>query len=308
MLQIIKPHISSEDVSPTAAKFVVEPLERGFGYTLGNMLRRILLSSLPGAAVSAVRIEGVPHEFSTVEGVQEDVTEIVLNIKQLVLRLHSEEPATMRIDVQGPKEVKASDIEVPAEVEIANPELHLATITKKSRLQVELRVERGRGYETADRNKKSQQAIGVIPVDSLYSPIVRVTYAVEHTRIGQRTDYDRLILQVHTNGAMTPTEAAAVAARIMNEHMALFMDSESEEGSIFAPDASAKDKVLKIPVEQLDLSVRSYNCLKRQGINTVEELIGYTEGDLLNIRNFGEKSIDEVKDKLAQMNLALKSS
>ena len=309
MLQLTKPRIASEEIGPTEAKFIVEPLERGFGYTLGNSLRRILLSSLPGAAVSAVRIEGVPHEFHSMEGVQEDVTEIVLNIKQLVLRLESDEPATIRVDVQGPKEVTAADIQLPSDVEVVNPDLHIATVTGKKPFQMEMRVEKGRGYVSADRNKKGQQAIGVIPVDSLFSPVRRVTYSVDNTRIGQRTDYDRLALDVTTNGAVTPQEAMALTARIMNEHMSLLLGDEEDTGSsVFAPDASAKDKILKIPVEQLDLSVRSYNCLKRQGINTVEELIGYTEADLMNIRNFGEKSIDEVKEKLARMNLSLRTT
>jgi len=309
LLQLTKPRIASEEIGPTEAKFIVEPLERGFGYTLGNSLRRILLSSLPGAAVSAVRIEGVPHEFHSMEGVQEDVTEIVLNIKQLVLRLESDEPATIRVDVQGPKEVTAADIQLPSDVEVVNPDLHIATVTGKKPFQMEMRVEKGRGYVSADRNKKGQQAIGVIPVDSLFSPVRRVTYSVDNTRIGQRTDYDRLALDVTTNGAVTPQEAMALTARIMNEHMSLLLGDEEDTGSsVFAPDASAKDKILKIPVEQLDLSVRSYNCLKRQGINTVEELIGYTEADLMNIRNFGEKSIDEVKEKLARMNLSLRTT
>lgn len=309
MLQLTKPHVMVEEISPVQAKFIVEPLERGFGYTLGNSMRRILLSSLPGAAVSAIRIEGVPHEFFSLEGVQEDVTDIVLNVKQLVLRLHGEEPATIRIDVKGPKEVTAADIQLPSEVEVVNPGLHIATVTGAKPFQMEMRVEKGRGYVSADRNKKGQQVIGVIPVDSLFSPISRITFSVENTRIGQRTDYDRLTLDIATNGAVTPSDAVAIASRIMNEHMALFLgEEEGAAASIFAPDASAKDKILKVPVEQLDLSVRSYNCLKRQGVNTVEELLGHTESDLLNIRNFGEKSIDEVKEKLSRMSLSLRSA
>ncbi len=308
MIEFKKPRISIKTISDTTAEFTVEPLERGFGYTLGNTMRRILLSSLPGAAISSVRIEGVAHEFSTIPNVQEDVTDIILNLKQLVLRLFSDEPATIRIKAKGPKEVKAQDIMVPSEVEIVNPELHIATLNKKGKLEMEMVVEKGRGYVSADRNKKPNDPIGVIPIDSLYSPMRRIVYSVENTRVGQRTDFDKLILTVETDGSLIPDEAVSIASKIINEHMNLFIDRapEEAEGPVFAPDETEKAKVLDSPIEELELSVRSYNCLKKEGVNTLEQLISRTESELLNIRNFGAKSIEEIKSKLKELELSLK--
>lgn len=309
MLDIRKPAISVEELHNNTAQFRVEPLERGFGYTLGNSLRRVLLSSLPGAAITSVKIERVSHEFTAIPGVKEDVTDLLLNLKDLVLRLHGNEPATMRINVRGPKKVTAADIEYPAEVEIVNPDLHVATLNEDGRLEMEMVVEPGRGYVPAERNKKLSDTIGVIPVDSIFSPVRNVTYAVENTRVGQRTDYDRLILEVRTNGSLTPFEAVSVGAKIVNEHMDLFMEQASEFAAtpIFMPDPNERDKVLDLPIEDLELSVRSYNCLKREGVNNVQQLVEQSEGDLMKIRNFGAKSIEEVKDKLEQLGLSLKS-
>ena len=310
MLDIRKPGISVEEQRDNTAQFRVEPLERGFGYTLGNSLRRVLLSSLPGAAITSIKIEGVAHEFGTIPGVKEDVTDIILNLKDIVLRLHGEEPATMRINIKGPKDVKAADIEYPAEVEIVNPDQHIATLNANAKLEMEMTVETGRGYVSADRNKRPSDTIGVIPVDSIFSPIRTVTYSVENTRVGQRTDFDRLILHVTTNGAMTPFEAVSIGAKIVNDHMSLFMEQASEFAAtpVFVSDASERDKALDSPIEDLELSVRSYNCLKREGVNTVQQLVEQSESDLMKIRNFGAKSIEEVKDKLAQLGLSLKSS
>ncbi|MCL6471708.1 MAG: DNA-directed RNA polymerase subunit alpha [Firmicutes bacterium] len=309
MLDIRKPAISIEERRNNTALFKVEPLERGFGYTLGNSMRRVLLSSLPGAAITSVKIARVAHEFSTIKGVKEDVTDIILNLKEVVLRLHGEEPATLRLNVKGPKTVTAADIEYPADVEIINPDQHIATVNEDGKLEIEMTVEAGRGYVSAERNKRSSDTIGVIPIDSIFSPIKNVTYSVENTRVGQRTDFDRLILEVTTNGAITPFEAVSIGAKIINDHMGLFMEQASEFAStpVFVSDASERDKALDSPIEDLELSVRSYNCLKREGINTVQQLVEQTESDLMKIRNFGAKSIEEVKDKLHQLGLSLKS-
>ena len=310
MLDIRKPGISVEELKDNTAQFKVEPLERGFGYTLGNSLRRVLLSSLPGAAITSVKIERVAHEFDTIPGVKEDVIDIILNLKDLVLRLYGDEPATMRINVKGPKEVTAADIEYPAEVEIINPELHIATLNAEGKLEMEMTVESGRGYVSADRNKRPSDTIGVIPVDSIFSPIRSVTYAVENARVGQRTDFDRLVLEVRTNGSITPFEAVSIGAKIVNDHMGLFMEQASEFAAtpVFVADVNDRGKALDSPIEDLELSVRSYNCLKREGVNTVQQLVEQSEGDLMKIRNFGAKSIEEVKDKLAQLGLSLKQS
>lgn len=308
MLDIRKPGISVEEQKDNTAQFRVEPLERGFGYTLGNSLRRVLLSSLPGAAITSIKVERVAHEFATIPGVKEDVTDIILNLKDVVLRLHGEEPATIRLNVQGPKAVTAADIEYPAEVEIVNPDQHIATLNDDGKLEAEMVVEPGRGYVSAERNKKPSDTIGVIPIDSIFSPIKNVTYAVEHTRVGQRTDFDRLVLEVTTNGAITPFEAVSIGAKIVNDHMGLFMEQASEFASapVFVSSASERDKALDSPIEDLELSVRSYNCLKREGVNTVQQLVNISESDLMKIRNFGAKSIEEVKDKLAELGLSLK--
>lgn len=309
MLEIRKPSISIEAQRDTAARFIVEPLERGYGYTLGNNMRRILLSSLQGAAVTSIKIEGVAHEFSTVPGVKEDVTDIVLNIKELVVKLYGEEPAILRLNAKGPKDVTASDIECPENVEIVNGDHQIATLNKDGKLEMELTVEPGRGFVTADRNKKATDAIGVVPIDSIFCPVRKISYSVENTRVGQRTDFDRLVLDVATNGAISPAEAVALGARIINDHMQLFMEQAAEQasGSIFAPSGGEKEAKLDLPIEDLELSVRSYNCLKRENVNTLSELVEKTENDLMQIRNFGAKSIEEVKEKLAEQGLSLKS-
>ncbi|HCH00033.1 MAG: DNA-directed RNA polymerase subunit alpha [Candidatus Aquicultor primus] len=310
MLDIRKPSISAEEARENAARFAVEPLERGFGYTLGNSLRRVLLSSLPGAAITSVKIEGVAHEFGTIKGVKEDVSDIILNLKETVLRLHGDEPATLRINAKGPKEVTAADIEYPADVEVINPDLYIATLNDDGKLEVEMVVEHGRGYVSAERNKRASDAIGVLPIDSIFSPTKRVTYAVENARVGQRTDYDKLILEVETNGSISPFEAVSVAARIVNDHMNLFMEQaiEFSAAPIFVADVNERDRTLDSPIEDLELSVRSYNCLKREGVNTVQGLVEQSEADLVKIRNFGAKSIEEVKEKLKDLGLALQSS
>jgi DNA-directed RNA polymerase subunit alpha len=291
--------------------FTIDPLEPGFGYTLGNSLRRTLLSSIPGAAVTSVRIEGVLHEFSSIEGVKEDVTDIVLNLKDLVLRCHSDEPVEIFLGGEGPGEITADFITAPSEVEILNRDLHIATLNRKGRVEMYLTVERGRGYVTAERNKKPDMPIGVIPVDSIYSPVVRVTYRVEATRVEQMTNYDKLVLDVETDGSVTPGEALASAGQTLSDLFDLF--SQFEEGgpgglSIGAGSAEPMGPMspnLALPIEDMDLSVRSYNCLKREGVSTVGELVQKTEQDLLDIRNFGQKSIEEVKAKLNDMGLSL---
>lgn len=311
MIEFKKPRISQETISDNAARFIVEPLERGFGYTLGNCMRRVLLSSLPGAAVTSIKIEGINHEFTSLPGVKEDVTDIILNLKSLVLRLDSSNSsAVIRLAAKGPKKVEAREIEYPAEVEIVNPDLYIATLNKEGKLEMEMTVEKGRGYVSAERNKKPTDPIGVIPIDSLFSPIAKVAYNVEHTRVGQRTDYDKLILEVTTNGSVTPSGAVSLAGQIINEHMALFMEqaiAETRE-SVFMADERERETVLNSPIEDLELSVRSYNCLKRQGIDSLEQLLECTEVDLMNIRNFGAKSIEEVKEKLAELSLSLKEA
>ncbi|MHB0976252.1 MAG: DNA-directed RNA polymerase subunit alpha [Candidatus Aquicultorales bacterium] len=309
MLEIRKPSISIEAQRDNMARFVVEPLERGYGHTLGNSMRRTLLSSLQGAAVTSIKVEGVPHEFSSIPGVKEDVTDIVLNIKETVVKLYGEEPATLRLNVKGPKDVKASDIEFPENIEIINGENHIATLNRDGKLEMELTVEPGRGFVTAEKNKRASDAIGVVPIDSLFSPVRQVSFTVENTRVGQRTDFDRLVLDVATDGSVTPAEAVAMGAKIINDHMELFMEQAAEQtaGSIFAPAGGEKEAKLDLPIEDLELSVRSYNCLKRENINTLSELVERTENDLMQIRNFGAKSIEEVKEKLAEMGLGLKS-
>lgn len=308
MLEILQPHIVVEETGDFSAKFIVEPLERGFGHTLGNVLRRVLLSSLPGAAVTSLRIEGVAHEFSTIPGVKEDVVDIFLNVKQLVLKLSPEEPAVIRIVAEGPKEIKARDIIAPSQVEIINPDLHIATLSKKAKLEMEMVVESGRGYVAAERNKKPTDAIGVIPVDSLFSPVRSVAFTVEDVRVRQRTDYNKLILEVTTNGSIKPAEAVNLAAKIINDHMILFMEQAADkiEGTVFASSGGSDRADFDMPIEDLELSVRAYNCLKRCEIHTLNQLLNCSEQDLLGIRNFGAKSIEEIKGKLSSMNLSLK--
>ncbi len=310
MIEIEKPRVECEELTETYGKFVVEPLERGYGVTLGNSLRRVLLSSLPGAAVASVKIEGVLHEFSVIPGVVEDTIDIILNLKELLVKLHSDEPKTLRIEMEGEGEVTAADIIADADVEILNPDLHIATLDKDGRLYMEIVVETGRGYLPADR-RTLEPVIGVIPVDSIFTPVKRVNYVVENTRVGQVTDYDRLILETWTDGSISPKEAVSLSARILTSHLQLFTGlTEAAQDVEIMVDKSedTKDKVLDMPIEELDLSVRSYNCLKRAGINTVEELIKKTEEDMMKVRNLGKKSLEEVKSKLNDLGLALRPS
>lgn len=308
LLIVQRPQIGEEEISDVRRKFVIEPLEPGFGYTLGNSLRRTLLSSIPGAAITQVKIDGVLHEFSTVEGVTEDVTDIVLNLKELVIRSENDGATTVRLRVSGPASVTGKDIELPAGVEILNPDHHIATLNGKASLSMELRVEQGRGYVPATTAPK--EAIGTIPIDALFSPVKRVTYEVEPTRVEQMTNYDRLILDVETNGAISPTDALSAAGSTLVELFQLFAGlGEGTGGLVLGPEPGSDEVsgVLAQPIEDLDLTVRSYNCLKREGVSTVAELVQKSEDDLLEIRNFGQKSIDEVKAKLEEMGLGLRT-
>ena len=311
MLEIEKPNIQCVEQSGdnTYAKFVMEPLERGFGSTLGNSLRRVLLSCLPGAAVTRVKIDGVLHEFSTMEGVSEDVVNIVMNLKGLAVKLYVNEPKTLILDVQGPKQVVASDISEDADVEVLNPDMPIATLDKGGSIYMEITVEKGRGYVLADRNKEQDMPIGIIPVDSLFTPVRKVNFTVENTRVGQITDFDKLSLELWTNGTIAPDEAVSLAAKIMNEHLAQFValtDHVQDVEIMVEPEEDKKEKVLEITIEELDLSVRSYNCLKRAGINTVEELIKRNEEEMMKVRNLGRKSLEEVEQKLAALGLSLR--
>ncbi|WP_336920743.1 DNA-directed RNA polymerase subunit alpha [Aquipuribacter sp. SD81] len=311
MLIAQRPTLSEEAVGEARSRFVIEPLEPGFGYTLGNSLRRTLLSSIPGAAVTSIRIDGVLHEFSTVAGVKEDVTEIILNLKELVVSSEFDEPVVMYLRKQGPGLVTAADIAPPAGVEVHNPELVIATLNDKGKLEIEFTVERGRGYVSASQNKSGDSEIGRIPVDSIYSPVRRVTYKVEATRVEQRTDFDRLVVDVETKSSISPRDAMASAGRTLTELFGLARELNVEAEGIDigpSPNDAALAADLALPIEELDLTVRSYNCLKREGIHSVGELVGRSEADLLDIRNFGAKSIDEVKAKLAGLGLQLKDS
>jgi DNA-directed RNA polymerase subunit alpha len=304
---VARPQIQEEPVSPTRSRFIIEPLEPGFGYTIGNSLRRTLLSSIPGAAISSVRIEGVLHEFSTIPKVQEDVTDIILNLKELVIRSELDEPVTMYLKAKGPGEVTAGDIAPPAGVEILNPDLHIATLGKGASLEMEMVVERGVGYRPAEKNKKPRDPIGVIPVDSIFSPVRRVSYSVENTRVEQMTDRDRLILDVETDGSVTPREAVASAGGTLLELIQLFAElAEATSVQVSPAEEQEVPSDYQITIEELNLSVRSYNCLKREGINTVGDLVQKSEAELMDIRNFGQKSIDEVKQKLAELGLSLR--
>lgn len=312
MLEIEKPNIEIVELSDdnTYGKFVVEPLEKGYGTTLGNSLRRILLSSLPGTAVTSIKIDGVLHEFSTVPGVAEDVADIILNIKSLALKSDAEEPQVIIIDANGPCEVTAADIITTESIEILNKELHIATLDDDSRLYIEMVVERGRGYVSSVKNKKEDQAIGTIPIDSIYTPIQKVNFYLEDTRVGQRTDYDKLTLEVWSNGSIKPDEAISLAARILSDHLKLFigLTEGMETVSIMVEkEEEEKNKILDMTIEELDLSVRSYNCLKRAGINTVSELTQKTEDDMMKVRNLGKKSLEEVQQKMEALGLGLRS-
>jgi DNA-directed RNA polymerase subunit alpha len=310
-----KPRIEIAEMAQdeTYGRFIVEPLERGYGTTLGNSLRRILLSSLPGAAVSNVKIDGVLHEFSVIPGVKEDVTEIILNLKNLAILNNSDsiEPKVAYIEVEGEGEVKASDIKVDADIEILNPDLHIATLSggSDSKLFMEITITKGRGYIGSDKNKRNDQPIGMIPVDSIYTPVRRVNFLVENTRVGQITDYDKLTLEVWTNGTISPDDAVSLGAKILNDHLALFIDlsDNAKNTEIMAEkEESKKEKVLEMSIEELDLSVRSYNCLKRAGINTVDDLANKTEEEMMKVRNLGRKSLEEVLNKMAELGLALR--
>jgi DNA-directed RNA polymerase subunit alpha len=312
MIGIEKPRIETADLlaDGTYGKFIVEPLERGYGTTLGNSLRRVLLSSLPGYAITSVKIDGILHEFSTVEGVKEDVTEIVLNLKDVILKMHDNGPRTIYIDAKGPCEVTAGDIKADSEVEILDPDLHIASLDVGAHLGMEMTCDKGRGYVSAERNKQLlQPAIGVIAIDSIYSPVLKVNYTVENTRVGQITDYDKLTLEVWTNGTISAQEAVSLGAKILNEHLNLFVDLSDDiydtEIMVVKSD-SGKEKVLEMTIEELDLSVRSFNCLKRAGINTVEDLINKTEEDMMKVRNLGRKSLDEVVAKLNSLGFELR--
>lgn len=312
MIEIEKPRIETTDLTPDGmyGKFTLEPLERGYGTTLGNSLRRVLLSSLPGYAVTSVKIDGALHEFSTIDGVKEDVTEIVLNLKDVILRINGDGPKTVYIDANGEGEVTAGSIKADSEVVILNPDLHIASLDKDAHLSMEITVDRGRGYVPAERNKQLMQPpIGVIAVDSIYSPVLKVNYTVENTRVGQITDYDKLTIEVWTNGTISAKEGVSLAAKILTEHLNLFVDLSDEAHNaeiMVVKDDNNKEKYLEKSIDDLDLSVRSFNCLKRAGINTVEDLINKSEEDMMKVRNLGRKSMDEVIARLNDLGLSLR--
>lgn len=313
MIEIEKPRIECVEMAEdySYGRFVVEPLERGYGTTLGNSLRRILLSSLPGASIVSIKIDGVLHEFSTIPGVVEDVTEIILNIKDLAIKVHSEGQKVIYIDYEGDGEIKAGDIKTDADVEVLNPDLHIATLSGNNRLYMELMVDTGRGYVPAEKNKQSNQPIGIIPIDSIYTPVKKVNYTVENTRVGQVTDFDKLTIEVWTNGSIQPDEAISLGAKILSEHLNLFInltDHARNTEIMVEKEETKKEKVLEMTIEELDLSVRSYNCLKRAGINTVEDLINKTEEDMMKVRNLGRKSLEEVVQKMEALGLSLTPS
>ena len=310
MIEIEKPRIDCVENPGDGSygKYVVEPLERGYGTTLGNSLRRILLSSLPGTAVTSIKIAGVQHEFTTIPGIKEDVTEIVLNVKGIIAKLHCEGVKTVHIEAAGEGKVTAGDIKADADVEILNPELHIATLSPEATLSMELTLSHGRGYVSADKNKPAQAIIGIIPVDSIYTPVRKVNYTVENTRVGDATDYDKLTLEVWTNGTIDARDAVSLGARILCDHFALFTDLSETMGSrstVVEKAKAQRDKVMEMTIDDMDLSVRSYNCLKRANINTVEDLISKTEEEMMKVRNLGRKSLEEVINKLSMMGLSL---
>ncbi|MGE5581659.1 MAG: DNA-directed RNA polymerase subunit alpha [Bacillota bacterium] len=313
MIEIEKPKITIEETDDREryGVFVIEPLERGYGTTLGNSLRRILLSSLPGYAVTSIKIDGVLHEFSTIPGVVEDTTDIVLNLKQLLVKIHGDCPKKVRLQVKNDKRVTAADIQVPSDVEILNPDLYIATVSQGGSLNMEITIDRGRGYSPAERNKGAENIIGVIAVDARFSPVQKVNYVIEHTRVGQITDYDKLVLEVWTDGSISPVEAVSLSAKIMTEHLLLFVNLSQTAGKteiMVEKEEESKNKILEMTIEELDLSVRSYNCLKRAGINTVEELTRKTEEDMMKVRNLGRKSLEEVQQKMESLGLLLRKS
>jgi DNA-directed RNA polymerase subunit alpha len=312
MIEIEKPRIDCVEspADESYGKFVVEPLERGYGTTLGNSLRRVLLSSLPGTAVTTVKIAGVQHEFSTIPGVKEDVPEIILNLKGLIARLHSEGTKTVYIEASGEGEIKAGDIKADAEVEILNPDMHIATLGPDATLSMELTISHGRGYVPADKNKPAQVVAGVIPIDSIYTPVLKVNYSVENTRVGNQTDYDKLTIEVWTDRTISPRDAVSLGAKILCDHFTLFMDlsqTMSVGSTVVEKTEAVKDKIMEMTIEELDLSVRSFNCLKRANINTVEDLVSKTQDEMIKVRNLGRKSLEEVIQKLAMMGLSLAS-
>lgn len=310
MIEIEKPRIECIETPTDSSygKYIIEPLERGYGTTLGNSLRRVLLSSLPGTAVTSIRINGVQHEFSTIPGVKEDVTEIVLNVKSIIARLHSEGAKTVYIEAVGEGVVTAGDIKTDAEVEVLNTEQPIATLEPDGALSMELTFDHGRGYVSADKNKNPQTAIGTIPVDSIYTPVLKVNYSVENTRVGNQTDYDKLTIEVWTDNTITARDAVSLGAKILCDHFTLFTDLSDTVGNnptVVEKTEQQRDKVLEMTIEELDLSVRSFNCLKRANINTVEDLISKTQDEMIKVRNLGRKSLEEVEHKLAQMGLSL---
>ncbi len=312
MIEFEKPNIEciETDEKRNYSKFVCEPLERGYGMTIGNSLRRILLSSLPGSAITSVKIDGVVHEFSTIKGVVEDVPEVIVNLKDVRLRMHENVEKTMTVDFKGPGEVTAGDIVADSSIEILNPELHIATVEEGETLHMDLTVARGRGYNTADKNKTDDMALGTLPIDSIFTPVKKVNYKVENTRVGQRVDFDKLTIEVWTDGSLKPFEALSLAAKVMTSHLELFIDlSEAARNTsvMVEKEESKKEKVLEMPIEELELSVRSYNCLKRAGISTVEDLAGKSQDDMMKIKNLGKKSLDEVTNKLISLGLGFSS-
>ncbi len=313
MIEIEKPKIEIVEISEDSkyGKFIVEPLERGYGITVGNALRRILLSSLPGAAVKAIKIDGILHEFSTIPGVKEDVTEIILALKELSAKINGEGNRTIKIEAQGEGVIKGRDIMCPPDVEVLSKDLHIATLDKDAKLNMEITIGTGRGYVPAENNKSDDMPIGVIPVDSIYTPVEKVSYKIENTRVGQITDYDKLIFEVWTNGSINPQEGISLGAKILVEHLNLFINLTEHVGNVeimVEKEEDKKEKVLEMTIEELDLSVRSYNCLKRAGINTVEELASKTEEDMMKVRNLGKKSLEEVIQKLEELGLGLEPS
>ena len=313
MIEFEKPNIKCLEIDNDSnyAKFVCEPLERGYGVTIGNSLRRILLSSLPGSAITSAKIEGVVHEFSTIPNVVEDVPEIILNLKSVRLKFDKNEEKVLRINFKGEGEVTAKDIITDGTVEVLNPDLHIATVSEGGSLVMELTADMGRGYNTAEKNKKPDQPLGVLPIDSIYTPVKKVNYSVENTRVGQRVDYDKLTIEVWTDGSLKPYEALSLAAKVMTGHLELFIDlSEATKNTqvMIEKEESKKEKVLEMPIEELELSVRSYNCLKRAGISTVEDLASKSQEDMMKVRNLGKKSLDEVTNKLIALGLGFSSN